>query len=108
AIIGVLAALAIYGVRKYLANAKTAEARTAVGRIAKDAASAWDRETMASGLITPGQSAAIGHALCPTAGRVPTDVPKASKYQSEPVNWSGDDGWACLRFTMDAPQYYAY
>ena len=36
AIIGVLAALAIYGVRKYLTNAKTAEARTALGRIAKD------------------------------------------------------------------------
>ena len=40
AIIGVLAALAIYGVRKYLLNSKTAEAREGVGRLAKDAASA--------------------------------------------------------------------
>ena len=31
AIVGVLAALAIYGVRKYVANAKTTEARMASG-----------------------------------------------------------------------------
>ena len=44
AIIGVLAALAIYGVRKYIANAKTAEARMSLGRIAKDASAAYNRE----------------------------------------------------------------
>jgi type IV pilus assembly protein PilA len=31
AIIGILAVLAIYGVRKYIANAKTAEARNSIG-----------------------------------------------------------------------------
>ncbi len=35
AIVGVLAALAIYGVRKYIANAKTAEARNALGQMAQ-------------------------------------------------------------------------
>jgi type IV pilus assembly protein PilA len=107
AIIGVLAALAIYGVRKYLANAKSAEARTAVGRISKDAASAWERETMASGVMTLGGSEDIARALCDTASPVPAAVPAAGKYQSQPSDWNGV-GWSCLRFTMDGPQYYQY
>jgi type IV pilus assembly protein PilA len=107
AIIGVLAALAIYGVRKYLANAKSAEARTAIGRIAKDAASAWERETMASGVMSLGSSATIARALCDDADPVPAAVPQASKYQSQPSDWNGD-GWSCLRFSMDGPQYYRY
>ncbi|HLZ06969.1 MAG TPA: prepilin-type N-terminal cleavage/methylation domain-containing protein, partial [Chloroflexota bacterium] len=44
AIVGVLAALAIYGVRKYLLNSKTAEVRNAVGQMAKDAKAAFERE----------------------------------------------------------------
>jgi type IV pilus assembly protein PilA len=107
AIIGVLAALAIYGVRKYLANAKSAEARTAVGRIAKDAASAWDRETMTSGVMALNSTRAIARSLCDTAPRVPADVPKGVKYQSTPADWKAG-GWPCLRFTMDGPQYYSY
>ena len=46
AIVGVLAALAIYGVRKYIANSKTAEARNSLGQLAKDASAAYDREGM--------------------------------------------------------------
>ena len=109
AIIGVLAALAIYGVRKYLANAKTAEARTAVGRIAKDAASAWDRESMDSGVITIGSSRGVAHALCDDGPPVPTDLASVGnqKYQSEPNDWKAG-GWPCLRFSMDGPQYFRY
>ena len=40
AIVGILAVLAVYGVRKYIANSKTTEARNALGQIAKDAATA--------------------------------------------------------------------
>ena len=106
AIIGVLAALAIYGVRKYLTNAKTAEARTAVGRITKDAASAWDRESISLSIIPLGDSAGISHSLCPTANAVPGTAPPAQKYQSKPSDWVG--GWACLHFSMDGPQYFQY
>jgi type IV pilus assembly protein PilA len=106
AIIGVLAALAIYGVRKYLANAKTAEARTAVGRIAKDASSAWDRESMSVSIIPLGSTAGISHALCPQGNAVPGTPPAAAKYQTKPSDWIG--GWACLRFSMDGPQYFSY
>ncbi len=85
AIIGVLAALAIYGVRKYLSNAKSAEARTAVGRMAKDAQTAFERENMAGTIIPVKTARAIAHDLCPAVtATVPatlTDV-QNKKYQS--------------------------
>lgn len=114
AIIGVLAALAIYGVSKYLSNAKTAEARMALGRIAHDAQSAWERESMAGTVVTLGGSAANSHALCASAtNTVPAAAAsiKNQKYQSSPSEWStGSDttGWRCLKFTMDGPQYFMY
>jgi len=115
AIIGVLAALAIYGVRKYLNNAKTAEAREALGRIAKDASAAYTRENMAATLIAVGSASGISNRLCgkatntvPTAGK---DLIAAKKYQSAPSEWdvgSQTDGWQCLKFTMQDPQYFMY
>jgi len=107
AIIGVLSALAIYGVGKYLANAKTAEARMALGRISKDAQSSWERESMPGTVLTLGGSAAASRALCPNAAAVPTTAPANSKYQSQPSDWT-QAGWKCLRFTMDGPQYFQY
>jgi type IV pilus assembly protein PilA len=109
AIIGVLAALAIYGVRKYLTNAKTAEARSALGRLAKDAASAWDREAMSGAVLTVGSSATNARALCPDSSLVPAALTSVGnkKYQSSPADWK-QAGWACLKFTMDGPQYFQY
>jgi type IV pilus assembly protein PilA len=109
AIIGVLAALAIYGVRKYLTNAKTAEARTAVGRISKDAQSAWERESM-TGAPVLGASYTNSRSLCPSATTtVPAAIGSVSnkKYQSSPAEWNAT-GWGCLKFTMDGPQYFMY
>ncbi len=109
AIIGVLAALAIYGVRKYLTNAKTAEARSALGRISKDAQTAWERESMDSTPLGLGLTAANARALCPTGAPVPATVADIAnkKYQSSPADWNGT-GWSCLKFTMDGPQYFQY
>src|SRR5580698_2325224 len=67
AIIGILAVLAIYGVRKYLANAKTAEARNSLGQIAKDAATEYERESMAGTVLPAGQTALMSRALCASA-----------------------------------------
>ena len=112
AIIGVLAALAIYGVRKYIANAKTAEARMAVGRIAKDAATAYNRENMQSAVVNIGEAAAISNRLCASSPSVPSDPTniKGKKYQSQPSDWGGDQwtGWTCLHFSMQDPQYFMY
>jgi len=41
AVVGILAVLAIFGVRKYIVNAKSAEARNAVGMLARLAEREW-------------------------------------------------------------------
>jgi type IV pilus assembly protein PilA len=114
AIIGVLAALAVYGVRRYIISSKTAEARNAIGRMAKDAAAAFSRESMEGTVLPVGQSTAVTNKLCVQADTtVPND--KASiqgkKYQSSPDEWSAGTwrvGWKCLRFSIEQPQYYMY
>lgn len=112
AIIGVLAALAIYGVRKYIANAKTAEARMAVGRIAKDASTAYNKENMGTAVLQVGTSTALTNALCGSSTSVPaaTGSVGGKKYQSNPSEWGGTQsmGWACLHFSMQDPQYFLY
>lgn len=112
AIIGVLAALAIYGVSRYLASAKTGEAKNAVGAISRGAAAAYEGETTKSELLTPGKtSAAATHSLCGSATLTPTAVPKGTKYVSQNSDWDTGDatkGWKCVRFNMTSPQYYAY
>jgi type IV pilus assembly protein PilA len=114
AIVGILAVLAIYGVRKYIANAKTAEARNNIGQISKDAAAEFERESMSGAILGVGQSAAFSRALCKGGTSVPTaiDPVKGKKYQSDPKEWNadavGNSGFACLKFSMDQPQYYQY
>ena len=111
AIVGVLAVLAIYGVRKYIANSKTTEARNSLGQIAKDAASAFEKETGSSGVVGVGGSSTLLRQLCPSTTKVPGAAPTSAKYQSSPKDWGafgGDTGWACLKFSLEQPQYYAY
>jgi type IV pilus assembly protein PilA len=115
AIVGILAALAIYGVRKYMANAKTAEARNSLGQISKDASNAYNKETMQATVITAdaGGSTALSNQLCGTSTNVP-DVKakiKGAKYQSAAAEWdagSATVGWQCLKFSMSEPQYFMY
>jgi type IV pilus assembly protein PilA len=117
AIVGVLAALAIYGVRKYLLNSKTAEVRNAVGQMAKDAKTAFEKESMASDVLKAGGVAGVSNNLCASAtNSVPAG--KASiagqKYQSAPSEWEVDaatkppTGFSCLHFSLSDPQYYMY
>jgi type IV pilus assembly protein PilA len=116
AIVGVLAALAIYGVRKYLLNSKTAEVRNAVGQMAKDAKAAYERESMDSKVLAGGASATVSNNLCIDASKtVPVDKSSIAgkKYQSAATDWTVDEGtpgkgFACLRFSMSDPQYYMY
>jgi len=119
AIIGILAVLAIYGVRKYIANAKTAEARNSLGQMGKDQSTAFERESMAGTTLAPGATAGASRSLC-LAPTKPVPATAASikgmKYQSSQVlgaDWSLDQatagkGFSCLKFSMDAPQYYMY
>jgi type IV pilus assembly protein PilA len=113
-LLGVVASLAIYGVRRYLAAAKTTEAKNTVGAIARGAAAAYESETF----DINGKPV---HALCdstgpnaPGHGPVPSAPPRAMKYM--PSSAPGTDfetgtpqgGWRCLKFTVSQPMYYQY
>jgi type IV pilus assembly protein PilA len=111
AIVGILAVLAIYGVRKYVANAKTAEARNSLGQIAKDAASAAEREKGTAPIVAASSISTIMRAFCATAVSVPATIPSGQKYQSSKDDWTSGDsstGWTCIKFAMEEAQYYQY
>lgn len=104
AAIGSLSAVAIYGVRRYLSNAKTSEAKSSLGAIARGAVSAYERE----------QTSGPAHALCGSAAPVPAAVPGGRKYQPDASDGkdyetgTASAGWRCLKFTITSPQYYQY
>lgn len=119
AIIGILAVLAIYGVSKYMTNAKTGEARNALGQIAKSAVASYEEERAEAKVLDPGASGAVAlHQLCTDANNVPTAIPADKKYQSNNTkgqdwNLPDDDtarnvGWPCLKFSLTEPQYFQY
>jgi type IV pilus assembly protein PilA len=106
-VVGIMAVLATAGVRKYLVNAKQAEAKNAVGQIARQAVAAYEREELAADPLSPRR-------LCMSASHaVPasTSSVAAKKYMSAPSDWTSDPadtGFTCLKFEMSTPQYYAY
>jgi type IV pilus assembly protein PilA len=100
----VLAALSIYGVRRYIASAKTSEAKNTIGAIARGAKQAFEREAAEGG----------GHKLCASAISVPSVIPSGKKYQPDLRAGADFDtgdartGWKCLKFSMTQPFYYKY
>ncbi|MDB4936129.1 MAG: hypothetical protein JWP87_3101 [Labilithrix sp.] len=117
AIVGVLAVLAVYGVRKYIANAKTAEAKNSLGQMSKDAVTAFEGERMAASVLTVTSSTAVVRQMCAkSSNMVPTAKTSIAgqKYQSNKTDWSNtadvsaNAGFPCLRFELTAPQYYMY
>ncbi len=115
AIIGVLAAMAIYGLTRYLTSARSAEAKHTIGTISRGAHAAFEREIMAAQTVAEGgESDVASHNLCATAPPVPAFVPAGKKYQ--PITAQGNDfetgddfsGWHCLKFTLSTPIYYQY
>ncbi len=118
AIIGILAVLAIYGVTKYMANAKTGEARNAIGQLAKAAVASYEEERIVNELLAPGSAGTqSAHQICATAiNTVPAALASVSnkKYQSSieaTKDWaigSQTAGWPCLKFSLTEPQYFMY
>ncbi|MCC6553990.1 MAG: fimbiral protein pilA [Polyangiaceae bacterium] len=124
AIIGVLAALAIYGVRRYLASAKISEAKNTIGAISRGAAAAYENEIAGAQLVGEGsQSVSASNSLCASAGPdapghgpVPGAVGMVAATKYQPVTADGFDfetgtaqgGWRCLRFSISQPISYQY
>jgi type IV pilus assembly protein PilA len=99
-VLGILASLGIYGTRRYLQNAKTAEAKNTVGAIARAAVGAFERE----------RPDGVSYQLCGESSAVPREVPAGRKYMPAPGDFDGDErtGWKCLKFTIETPIYYQY
>ncbi|WP_437292110.1 type IV pilin protein [Sorangium sp. So ce406] len=117
AIIGVLAALAIVGVRNYLTTAKTAEAKQIVGAITRSAITQYERERDISQLLpATGVAAANTHLLCASAAPVPFNFADVQGRKYQPSGALGADfmsgstlaGWQCLGFATVAPIYFQY
>jgi type IV pilus assembly protein PilA len=105
---GPLAVMAIYGVRRYIAAAKSAEAINSLHQIDTLAVAAFEH-----GSSTPHGQAA--KAMCASASAsVPATIASVAgkKYQSTSAEWRVDAarnaGFACLKFELGAPQYYLY
>jgi type IV pilus assembly protein PilA len=123
AIVGILAVLAIFGVSKYLANAKSAEATNTIGKINERAVAGYEEENNTAELAVQGNSgSASTHQLCiSSANSVPLAVTSVAnkKYQPDTRTATADyntgassgiarGGWKCLKFEMTQPQYYQY
>ncbi|MEI9940418.1 MAG: prepilin-type N-terminal cleavage/methylation domain-containing protein [Pseudomonadota bacterium] len=116
AIVGILAALAIFGVKKYVTNSKTAEARNTLGQISKDGAGAWSREIMVASVLADQGTVAGANVLCTSSSKVPAtmDLVQGKKYQASTApqtdynEGSSTASWVCLHFSMEGPQYYQY
>lgn len=102
--VSILAVLAVYGVRRYIANAKIAEARNNVAAIGRAAVAAYEREKIGS--------TTSERRLCGSSSSVPksTQAIRGTKYQSAESDWDGttETGWTCLKFSLYAPQYFQY
>ena len=91
--LGLFSALAIYGVRKYIANAKQEEARATL--------ISWGE-----GLVRCGEKVT---GLPPSTRPVPASLSEvaAKKYQSAPSDWN-ETAHSCASFSLTAPQYFQY
>jgi type IV pilus assembly protein PilA len=112
AIVGILAVLAIFGVRQHLAATKAAEARNNLGAINRCAVAAYEREGAPAELQTGGAANAT-QALCKSSTAVPATTPAGAKYTATAADFhvpgeKPDTGWTCLGFEVTGPQYYQY
>ena len=117
ATIGVLAALATYGVSRHLAAAKASEAKEGVGGITRAAVLAYEEERSAQEVLNEGNpSALIANVLCTTANPVPLLASQVRGRKYQPNTTLGQDfqagshlvGWKCLNFAKSEAMYYRY
>jgi hypothetical protein len=94
--LGTLAALGVSGARKYMANAKAAEAKATLKQITK-LYQATLNEADSAKPKKPKKLVSMP--------AVPASVPRGAKYQSSADDWKG---WAPIQFKLDGPQYFQY
>jgi len=102
AIIGVLAALAIYGVSRYLKHSKTAEATRNLGSIENGSRAFYQIDTDQNGNGT----GPFVHEFAGSGACNPASVPKASKAATAGT-WTAAE-WIGLKFSINEPSFYQY
>ncbi|HYQ14260.1 MAG TPA: hypothetical protein VEQ58_00825 [Polyangiaceae bacterium] len=94
--IGTMAAVGIASTRRYMAEAKIAEARLTLVEIAK-AYNPSASEAAPNQTLRPRKLASLP--------AVPSAVPHGTKYQSSAADWKP---WASIHFAITEPQYFQY
>lgn len=97
--VGVFAAIAVFGARRYISNAKSVEGQTFVSTLA---------EGMVRCAATKGPNGEV-RGLPESSASVPSSLAavSAKKYQSSPSEWN-DPAFDCAGFSMTTPQYFQY
>lgn len=95
--LGVLMGLGFYATRRYLQQAKSAEAHHVIGQIAKGYALSLQEPPVAGKRPLPKKLVSLP--------AVPATVPRGVKYQSSADDWKA---WAPIHFALTEPQYYQY
>jgi len=121
AIVGILAVCAQFGVRRYLASAKSVEASNSLGMMNRGAVAAYERESAPAEILKFGKtSTTTTHSLCAKASAtVPASMAQVKGVKYLANNAAGSDyqkdgavsaptGFACLKFEMSEPQRYQY
>lgn len=115
AITGILASLGIFGVSRYMAISKTAEAKDNLGAITRQAVAAYEKGIVLSELLAgAGESSAVVHQFCNSSTTVPAALAAVKSIKYQPSTASGadfntgnsDTGWECLGFSMSQPINY--
>ncbi|MFO0553938.1 MAG: hypothetical protein U0271_36490 [Polyangiaceae bacterium] len=93
-LVGMVAATAIAGVRRYLSSAKAAEAKNTISAISR-------------GLRAYVEACEKKPCLFPKSSpAVPKTIPKGNTFQSTPEDWAGS--WKDAKFMITNPQHYQY
>lgn len=110
ALAGILSAIGMYGLARYVRYSKTAEAVGSLNAIAKESAAFYNASdaTQPAG-STPESIHAMRHFPPASTRSVPPDPDdvKGKKYQSAIADWSTSP-WRELRFSISLPQFYVY
>jgi type II secretory pathway pseudopilin PulG len=110
ALIGVLSAIGMYALARYVRHSKTTEAIGSLTTLATQTATFYDGSdaTQPAG-STPDNAHAMRHFPPSSTASVPPSVDdiRGKKYQSTQADWAASP-WHDLQFSIPQPQYYAY
>ncbi len=110
ALVGVLSAVGMYALARYVRHAKTAEAIASLTTLGAQSAAFYDDSDATQPVgSTPDNAHAMRHFPPSSTASVPPslDDVRGRRYQSATADWAASP-WHELQFSLLQPQYYAY